>query len=73
MNREFKFRFWDIKEKEMFYPDFADLLSGCHYIEREAYIMQYSGVHDRTDEETEVFEGDMIEFDYKGTKYIGEV
>lgn len=36
-------------------------------------VGQYTGIHDNSEDETEVFEGDVVEFFYGSKQYIGEV
>ena len=73
MNRDIKFRFWDIQEKIMTTVNFADLCSGRHYIESDCYVMQYTGIHDNTTESNEIYESDNINFIYKGIEYYGTI
>jgi hypothetical protein len=40
---------------------------------RPYVLMQYTNVHDETDDETEIFNHDIVEFEYKDKTYIGEV
>jgi len=53
--------------------DFADLCSGCMYIESSSYVMQYTGVHDESADEKEIYEEDKIKFIYESTEYVGIV
>lgn len=36
-------------------------------------IMQYAGFHDDSDDQVEVFDGDVVQFDYEGEGHTGEV
>jgi len=36
-------------------------------------LMQYTGIHDESEDETEIYEGDIVEFNYKEVKYTGIV
>ena len=81
MGREIKFRGVNKLTNEWEYRDLLQAKS-----QRQAWIInrlsnqiiletagEYTGVHDNTDEETEVFEGDVIVFNYKDVEYTGEV
>ena len=76
MNREIKFRIWDVENKEMLKVqelDFEPTFYGGRiairpdqyndYFDTEDMIlMQYTGLHDKN--EKEIYEGDIIEFSY---------
>ena len=36
-------------------------------------LQEYTGVHDSTEDETEIYEHDKIKFYYKGKEYIGDI
>lgn len=77
--REIKFRAWikDENEEKMVYG--KDATSSAHftdsfkYRKNEIVLMQYTGLHDKTDDKVEIYEGDIVEFLYKDKMYIGEV
>jgi hypothetical protein len=76
--REIKFRVWDILNKKMlkwgviFNLPAWEIFPGTP--EQRAFeVMQYSGVHDESEDEIEIYEGDKIKFNYEGEQYIGEV
>ncbi|MVP00369.1 YopX family protein [Paenibacillus lutrae] len=87
MSRPIKFRVWDEQNKRMLGSDCVDLLidfSGrvnSHdtgvlngYNNTPQYpIMQYTGVHDDTEEQAELFDGDIAEVEYEGQKHICKV
>lgn len=76
MNREIKFRIWDVENKEMLKVqelDFEPTFYGgriairpdqySDYFDTEDMIlMQYTGLHDENGKE--IYEGDIIEFSY---------
>lgn len=75
MNREIKFRIWDIENKEMlkvqeldFEPTFyggriairPDQYNDYFYTE-DMILMQYTGLHDKN--EKEIYEGDIVKYE----------
>lgn len=62
---------FDIKTVEV------DLTGGqgdaYEYDFNEVDLMQFTGMHDETDEETEVYEEDIIKFKHEGKEYTGTV
>ena len=81
MNREFKFRAWCKEHKVMVDKiDFVKwnekrelFVNQDHRCAGEEILLQYTGIHDNTDEEKEIYEGDKIKFIYEGYEYTGEV
>jgi len=75
--REIKFRAWIKNEKKMVYgkdaTNSAHFTDSFKYRKNEVVLMQYTGLHDKTDDKVEIYEGDIVEFLYKGRMYIGEV
>jgi uncharacterized phage protein (TIGR01671 family) len=75
--REIKFRAWIKDKKKMVYG--KDATSSAHftdsfkYRKNEVELMQYTGLHDETDDEVEIYEGDIVKFLYRHKMYIGEV
>ncbi|GAB6990875.1 YopX family protein [Paenibacillus pini] len=73
MKREIKFRAWDSETKEMSYDflskNWLKVSIESPYVE----IMQYTGVHDDTDEQAELYDGDIAEVEYEGQKHICKV
>lgn len=88
MNREIKFRAWDKDRNKMldvqylyFYKDkiiasmpikvkgFENLCIEKTNVE----LMQYTGVHDDSENENEIFQGDVIKFAYEDEEIIGKV
>lgn len=51
---------------------FYRIISEVHEVISET-VGQFTGVHDETDDEAEVFKGDIVEFFYEGKKCIGSV
>jgi uncharacterized phage protein (TIGR01671 family) len=41
--------------------------------DNDMILMQYTGVHDQSEEEKEIYEGDKVKFRYESTEYIGIV
>lgn len=85
MKREIKFRAWNVFEKEMDYDVSVDPsgkvaafspLDGQYvrgFSDSEMILMQYTGVHDDTEEQAEFYDGDIAEIEYKGQKHICKV
>ena len=46
---------------------------GCVYLSGYQAFMQFTGLHDETDDDVEVFEGDVIKFRYEDKTYVGLV
>lgn len=86
MNRELRFRAWYKYQKQMKEVFSLDFVNRKAYIEINKFqvpfgyihfddceLMQYTGVKDNTEEETEIYEGDNIKFMYNDIEFIGEV
>lgn len=79
--REIKLRGINKKTNEWVYGDLLQAEAQkqawiCNYSNHEVIpktVGQYTGIHDNTDEEKEIYEGDNIVFMYKDIEYIGEV
>jgi uncharacterized phage protein (TIGR01671 family) len=70
MNREIKFRFWDIQNKEMIYPNLyffeeMGIRTSREAIDRGFIPFQFTGLLDKNGEE--VYEGDIIKQHYSNT------
>jgi uncharacterized phage protein (TIGR01671 family) len=63
MNREIKFRAWDLNDKVMRYSsDFGSWQRLCVWSEENASeLMQYTGLKDKKG--TEIYEGDIVFFE----------
>jgi len=80
MNRQIKFRAWDINHKEMVYIN--DLYwfeeEGIHNFEGSGHnskyiFMEYTGLYNKSDNKTEVYESDIIkQLGWRGEYYIVE-
>lgn len=85
---DIKFRAWDKNKKIMYDSKCLDLLihfdGSLQSVDMEGSILgtentpkleliYYTGVHDDTEDETEIFNNDILEFEYKGEKYIARV
>ena len=81
MNREFKFRAWCKEHKVMVDKiDFVKwnekrelFVNQDHRCAGKEILMQYTGIHDESEEEKEIYEGDKVKFRYESTEYIGIV
>lgn len=83
--REYKFRAWDVFAKEMDYEVMIDPngkvaafspLDGSYvrgFSDSEKVIMQYTGVHDDTEDQADLFDGDIVELEHEGQKHICKV
>lgn len=74
MKSKFKYRFWDVKKKEMiewndeFFSDMSEVTSysgSISYI-KEEYLMQYTGVTDCNSKE--ICEADLVKVDLGGQR-----
>ena len=85
MNREIKFRIWDIENKEMLKVqelDFEPTFYGGkiairpdkyndYFDTEDMILMQYTGLHDKNGKE--IYEGDIVKVTYKNETEIFEV
>ena len=65
--RDIKFRAWIKPEKRMIHcvevnPFYIGDCDRLHWKHDEIELMQFTGMCDETDDETEVFEGDIVEY-----------
>jgi uncharacterized phage protein (TIGR01671 family) len=73
------FRIWDKLNKEFigFYSsnlyiyENGQIYQGNINVTSRYELMQYTEIHDNTEDENEIFENDIIEFNYKGELYKG--
>jgi hypothetical protein len=71
MNREFKFRAWDAKEKKMLCPlDFVEIDSNGNLFRDYKVLMQYTGIKDKNGKE--IYEGDIVNIDLTCEKSLIE-
>ena len=68
MNNRFNFRMWDINTKKFYYMYLDELigLTRTISIPKDATIQQYTGLNDKNN--IEVYEGDVIKWEYKSCK-----
>ena len=85
MNREIKFRIWDIENKEMlkvqeldFEPTFyggriaiRPDQSNDYFDTEDMILMQYTGLHDKNGKE--IYEGDIVKALISGRWFVGKV
>jgi len=61
MNRDLKFRFWDIETKSMIFATLEHLIDGGYYISKDSITMQYTGLQDKTKDKQDIYEGDILQ------------
>lgn len=87
--REIKYKGQRIDNNEWVYGSYIDFGERCgksqheiscagvesqkYYNVKAETVAQYSGVHDNSDDEVEIYENDKISFIYEGNEYIGLV
>ncbi|WP_338841822.1 YopX family protein [Paenibacillus glucanolyticus] len=85
MKTDIKFRAWNVFEKEMDYEVTIDSngkvaayspLDGQYvrgFSDSERILMQYTGFHEDYENQDEIYNGDIVELEYEGTKHSCEV
>lgn len=81
MNREIKFRAWQVHHKEMYQPfdgyiEFPSVVVGfddgdLRLEGDDVILMQYTGLKDKNSKE--IYEGDILRWKYEGDEYIKQV
>lgn len=78
--REIRFRAKDKFTKIFIYGDLLQTSSGIKICNKDGdyevvpeTVGQCTGVHDESEDEKEIYEGDKIKFKYESTEYIGIV
>jgi uncharacterized phage protein (TIGR01671 family) len=80
--REIKFRAWNENYKQMKKISGIDMGIKRVFLDDGLFswwmfdhceVMQYTGVHDQSEDEKEIYEGDIVKFTFESVKYIGTV